>query len=288
MDVPPWVSHTRETRWPRSPSAITFAPLWQAMQSCSFTPRSSRPSHPHCEAHGTRCSHPWPRSCNCPPAAVGVIGIRRDGVRAGVPIGDRIHLAGGMVRVGSWQAKQSCPPVPSFTRKFWLIMSFACTCGLWQDVHSTFPPISRTAPVGSAVLWLFASEAARSILSFSGATRLKGCDVCMLLPNTSGWCTSIRSSLPGHRRRCCPLPRCRRGSSGICCCLIRASAACLCSFPCRWCRAYRSAWSASGSTGRTFCSGVRRVAVGAGVRACACDRRLGAWPECCACPARPQ
>ena len=52
-------------------------------------------------------------------------------------------------------------------------------------MHSTFPLISLTAPVGSAVVPLAASEAARVMLSCSGSARLNGCEDCMLLPNTS-------------------------------------------------------------------------------------------------------
>src|SRR5579885_2491067 len=60
-----------------------------------------------------------------------------------------------------------------------------CTCGWWQLVHSIFPLISFTAPVGSAVLPCATSEATRFDASFIGNTRLNGCVPPRFVPKLS-------------------------------------------------------------------------------------------------------
>src|ERR1035437_8117008 len=80
------------------------------------------------------------------------------------------------VGVGLWQARQSALPELLITRKSGLLGSIFCTCGLWQLVHSTFPLIKRTAPVGSAVEGgLAVKEATRSPEAFNGRVKLMGC-----------------------------------------------------------------------------------------------------------------
>src|SRR5215469_17632393 len=88
-------------------------------------------------------------------------------------------------RLGSWQARHNWPFELSRTRKFCATRSIDCTCGSWQLVHSTLPFTSFTAPVASAVLPCETSDAARLAVSFSGVTRLKGCDPVSVVPNES-------------------------------------------------------------------------------------------------------
>src|SRR5579875_1396200 len=90
-----------------------------------------------------------------------------------------------LVRVGSWQAKHICPPELSRTRKFMDSLSTACTWGLWQEVHSTLPLTSCTAPVLSPVLPAATRLAVRSILSCIGLIRLKACELCNCVPKLS-------------------------------------------------------------------------------------------------------
>ncbi len=124
----------------------TFVPpLWQEMQSCSFCPRSNRVG-PLALCGAWHEMHASGSHRGIAPEQ----GLRRDlaggkSVRAGGPIGQRIRPGRPSCRVGSWQARQSCPFELSFTRKFSDIGSLACTCGLWHDVHSTLPLISFTA-----------------------------------------------------------------------------------------------------------------------------------------------
>src|SRR5579862_1176187 len=89
------------------------------------------------------------------------------------------------VRVGSWQERHICAFELSRTKKFCAILSFPWTCGSWQLVHSMLPFTSFTAPVGSAVLPCATSDAARFAASFSGVTRLNGCDPVSVVPNES-------------------------------------------------------------------------------------------------------
>src|SRR5579864_2286188 len=88
-------------------------------------------------------------------------------------------------RLGSWQARHIAPLELSRTRKFCDRRSLACTWALWQEVHSIFPLMSFTAPMGSAVFPCATSEATRSTESFRGNAMLKGCDGCRFAPNTS-------------------------------------------------------------------------------------------------------
>src|SRR5579871_1269237 len=88
-------------------------------------------------------------------------------------------------RLGSWQARHNCAFELSITRKFCAILSVACTCGLWQLVHSTFRLISFTLPVVSAVLPCDTSDATRSGESFIGTTRLNGWEPVKFVPNAS-------------------------------------------------------------------------------------------------------
>src|SRR5581483_7016359 len=55
-------------------------------------------------------------------------------------------------------------------------------CGLWQLVHSTFPLISFTECVGSAVVPVATRLATRLDESFMGNCRLKGCVLCRFVP----------------------------------------------------------------------------------------------------------
>src|SRR5450755_1663086 len=89
------------------------------------------------------------------------------------------------MRVGSWQARHICALELSRTRKFCAILSIACTCGLWQLVHSIFPLMSFTAPAGSAVLPCATRDDWRFEASFSGSTRLNGCEPVKVVPKES-------------------------------------------------------------------------------------------------------
>src|ERR1035441_6483958 len=90
-----------------------------------------------------------------------------------------------LVRVGSWHARHISPLELSRTRKFVDSLSIDCTCGLWHEVHSTLPFTRCTAPALSAVLPPAAKLEVRLMLSFSGLTRLNGCELCRLVPNWS-------------------------------------------------------------------------------------------------------
>src|SRR5579862_3257500 len=101
-----------------------------------------------------------------------------------------LHPASGLTlpditRLGSWQARHIAPFELSRTRKFCESKSLACTCALWQVLHSTFPLMSFTAPNGSAVLPCATSDATRSTESFIGKAMLKGCEGCRFAPKTS-------------------------------------------------------------------------------------------------------
>ena len=107
-----------------------------------------------------------------------------------------------IVRLGSWQARQSWPFELSFTRKFSDTGSLACTCGLWHDVHSTLPLISFTAPVGSAVDPIRRQRSSQIDIVLQGkrqAERVRGLHVAA--EHIGRVHRSARRDLPiGHRR----------------------------------------------------------------------------------------
>jgi hypothetical protein len=86
-----------------------------------------------------------------------------------------------------WQARQRALLELLIARKLGLFGSVFCTCGLWQLVHSTFPLMSRTAPVLSAVAGGRAvnDETKSLLLVFSGRLKLTGCMAERFVPNTS-------------------------------------------------------------------------------------------------------
>src|ERR1700678_611754 len=90
-----------------------------------------------------------------------------------------------VVRIGSWHARHICPSELSRTRKLADILSMDCTWGLWHEVHSTLSFSRCTAPVLSPVLPAVANVEVKWMLSCSGLIRLKGCELCRLVPNWS-------------------------------------------------------------------------------------------------------
>src|SRR5271165_1849777 len=90
-----------------------------------------------------------------------------------------------IIRVGSWQERQSWPLELSRTRKFGDTVSVDCTCAWWQLVHSTLPLISATVCVWSRVRPPATIEAAKSGESFSGIIRLVGWEPWKLVPKIS-------------------------------------------------------------------------------------------------------
>ena len=98
-----------------------------------------------------------------------------------------VRPAPNPVGIVLWQARQSALFELSMTRNFGLFGSIFCTCGLWQLVHSTFPLMSRTAPVVSAVEGgLLVKDWTKSFaFAFSGRLKLTGCMAERFVPNTS-------------------------------------------------------------------------------------------------------
>src|SRR5512141_3246440 len=101
------------------------------------------------------------------------------------------HCVSGLIllftvrALASWHARHNWPLEASRTRNICDTGSWFCTCGSWQLVHSTVPPIKATLFSGSAVFPVEVKLATKWGASFKGVFKLNGWEPLRSTPSKS-------------------------------------------------------------------------------------------------------
>ena len=162
-------------------------PLWQVHSRLRWSREASGLRLTHCAEHGRkcrRCCQPY-RSSRAWSAPKPYSARSREYHPPIRPTGLPCCCRPSIVRVGSWQAQAhlavGAVPHQKIRRQLVNRLHVRIVAGGAFNVT----PTSRTAPVLSPVLPAPTSVAVRSMLSCSGFTRLKGCELWSWVPELS-------------------------------------------------------------------------------------------------------